>query len=240
MTNKRSWFLFVMIFFIALLPLCAQDDTTIEEEYLQKSMMVQMIESSAYSEDRDMKMIALSDINDMVNDGDLSEDSIEVIRVLFDLGQEGVGRTVREQNKIINDFPMVRREACKLLGELGGEDSRKYLSVILQSDPDPMVQAEAIVAMAKCDVTGDARAQRAMAAAMYKQRFAPERSNNFAIAFLNAIQITIEEYGALTDPLVIDEVNIISSPSSGYRKIVQVRAREVRRIIIKNASENGK
>ena len=214
-------------FIFAVLPCFAQDnkeeEQTIEELYLQHSMQQQIIQAEAYSNDMDMKLIAISDIQAMVDNGDVSEDDSFTLRILYDLGQEGVTREVREQGHVINDFPIVRKEACRLLGEIGGDEARTFLINILLNDPEPMVMSEAVMAIAKCGLDDKGNAQRAMAASMYRQS-AYLKDNNFAVAYLNAIEMLVKDGYEITDPFVWEEVVKIADPSSGYATIVQKRA----------------
>jgi hypothetical protein len=215
----------VLAAMIMTLPAFAQsdDEQTIEQLYLQNSVQSQIIRAEAYSNDQDMKMIAISDIEAMVEDGKVAQDDPVILQVLFDLGQEGVSRQVREQGHVINDFPMVRKEACRLLGQVGGPQARQFLSNILLTDPEPMVMSEAIVALAKCGSDDTGRTQRVMAASMYRQT-ATKRDNNFAVAFLNSVEIMFKNGDEIRDPFLFEEIIKIADPSSGYRTIVQKRA----------------
>jgi HEAT repeat protein len=218
-----------MILFIGMvlltLPLFSQEEEeqTIEELYLQHSMQQQIIQAEAYSNDMDMKLIAISDIQAMVENGEIAEDDYFTLQILYDLGQEGVTREIREQGHVINDFPIVRKEACRLLGEVGGDQARTYLINILLNDPEPMVMSEAIIAIAKCGLDEKGDAQRAMASSMYRQS-ATMKDNNFAVAYMNSIELLVKDGYKITDPIVWEEVVKIADPSSGYTSIVQQRA----------------
>jgi len=215
----------VLMAVVMVLPVFAQEDDeqTIEQLYLQNSVQSQIIRAEAYSNDQDMKMIAISDIQMMIEDGKVEQDDPIILQVLFDLGQEGISRQVREQGHVINDFPIVRKEACRLLGEVGGDQARAFLTNILLTDPEPMVMSEAVIALAKCGSDDTTRTQRVMAASMYRQT-ATKRDNNFAVAFLNAVEIMFKSGDEITDPFLFEEIIKIADPSSGYRTIVQKRA----------------
>lgn len=222
----------VLLAALTVLPVFAQsdDEQTIEQLYLQNNVQSQIIRAEAYSNDQDMKLIAISDIEAMVEDGKVAEDDPVIIQILFDLGQEGISRQVREQGHVINDFPIVRKEAARLLGDIGGPQARQALTNILLTDPEPMVMSEAVIAMAKSGPDDTGKSQRVMASAMYRQT-ATKRDNNFAVAYLNAIEIMYKNGEEIRDPFVFEEIIKIADPSCGYRTIVQKRAKALLKVL---------
>ncbi len=211
---------------LAALPLMADDsEQTIEELYLKTAIKTQVIKVEAASPDRDMKMIALTDIGKMVEDGSAS-DNPEIVAILGDLSGEGVTTVVREKGLIKNDFPEVRREAARLLGEVGTEEAAEELSTILLTDPEPMVMSEAILAISNIEVEDTQSRNRAMAAAIYRQT-AINKDNNFAYTFLQAVENVATREGNIEDSMVFEEIAKIADSRQGYNRIVRERALEL-------------
>ena len=207
------------------LPLWAQEDNsdqTIEELYLQSTLKTQIIAVEANSPERDIKMIALADIDGMINDGSAA-DNAEIVQILGKLSGEGVTNVVREQGHVVNDFPDVRREAARLLGEIGTEDAARQLNSILLTDPEPMVTSEAITAISKIEVEDKSARNKAMAAAIYRQT-AIKKDNNFAYAFLQSVENVVKREGGISDPMIFEEIAKIADARQGYNKIVRERA----------------
>ncbi len=208
------------------LPLAAQEeDQTIEELFLQSAIRVQIIRTEASSPDRDLKLIALKDIEQMIDEGQVGEDS-EIVEILGDLSREGVAFQVREQGAVVNDFPIVRREAARLLGEVGTEEANQALQGILLNDPEPMVMSEAVVAIAKnapLDGSDNGETLRVMGAAMYRQT-AYNKDNNFAYAYQLSIESLYSRGYPVTDPFVFEEVAKIADPRGGYNRVVREKA----------------
>ena len=205
------------------MPLTAQqNEQTIEELYLQSAIKTQIIKAEAASPDREMKMIALSDISQMVEEG-TAADNPEIVALLGDLGGEGTTNIVREQGHVLNDFPDVRREAARILGELGTEGAARELNSMLLTDPEPMVMSEAILAISNIEVEDKQARNRSMAAAIYRQT-AINKDNNFAYTFLQSVENVSSREGGISDPMVFEEIAKIADARQGYNRVVRERA----------------
>lgn len=209
---------------VIMVPLTAQEqsEATIEELYLQSAIKTQIIKAEAASPDRDMKMVALTDIREMVAEGSAS-DNPEILEVLGDLAGEGVTNIVREQGLVVNDFPEVRREAAKILGEMGTPEAARELNTILLTDPEPMVMSEAILAISNISVDDTNARNRSMAAAIYRQT-AVNKDNNFAYTYLQAVENVASREGGINDPMIFEEVAKIADARQGYNRVVRERA----------------
>ncbi len=213
----------VLILILAALPTMAQEsEQTIEELYLQSAIKTQIIKAEAESADRDMKLIAVSDIRRMVEDGSAAENP-EIVRVLGKLAGEGVTHVVREQGHVQNDFPDVRMQAARVLGEMGTEEAARELNTILLTDPEPMVMSEAILAISKIEVEDKQSRNRSMAASIYRQT-AVNKDNNFAFTFLEAVEQVAEREGGISDPMLFEEIAKIADATQGYNRRVRDRA----------------
>ena len=82
---------------------------------------------------------------------------------------------------------MVRKEACDLLGKLGGENSKDTLLEVLVQDDEPMVKAEAAYALGKIGYNENDEVARALAFAVVDQDVVNPDSN-FAFAVLLAFE----------------------------------------------------
>ena len=212
--------------FFAVLPLAAQSDgMTVEEAYLQSAKKVQRLKTLAGQEDRDAKLMALQDIERLIEDG-VGGNEEAVIEILTDMGREGTGRIYMEQGTMKNNFPEVRRKSVELLGEIGGEESRRAITDILGQENEPMVMSEAVVALAKIGPDEDGITLQVMANAMNSQT-ALNRDNNFAYAYLTSIEIMNENGYELTDEYLIAELVKLFDMRNGYNTVVRKKAMEV-------------
>lgn len=200
-----------------------EDEQTIEELYLQSQVKVKIIKAEADSIDRDMKVIAIQDIEEMIRDGQISQDDKQMVGILSSLGTEGISNQVIEQGAVINDFPIVRKEACRLLGEIGGDYARDALVNVLISEPEPMVLSEAVVALSKVGPDEQGVVIAVLADAMRSQT-ALNKDNNFANAFILAVNNLAQNGNGLDDIRVFEELTKIADPRSGYITVVRKKA----------------
>ena len=122
-----------------------------------------------------------------------------------------------------NDFPDVRREAARILGELGTEEAANTLGTILLTDPEPMVMSEAVLAISKIDVEDKDTRNKSMAAAIYRQT-AVKKDNNFAYTFLQSVENVARREGSITNPMIFEEIAKIADARNGYNRVVRERA----------------
>ncbi|WP_319561368.1 HEAT repeat domain-containing protein [Marispirochaeta sp.] len=197
---------------------------TIEELYLQSGDIMIMREM-AFLDDRDMKLMSLTMIEESIKDGSFSTGDPGAHFVLDYLSEEGISRVVRRNNRTVNYFPTVRREACRLLGELGGENSKDTLLNVLRTDDDPVVLAEATYALGVIGLDEEGEVSRAIAFALQNQdQMVP--NDNFAHASLLAIQKLIEKNGSTNNRQVYSAVVQIAQ-NGNYIRPVKEKAYQV-------------
>lgn len=198
-------------------------ETTVEELYL-RNMEIRIIREQAVTMDRDMKLLALKNIEEMIEEGRVSSGDAETHYLLDYLANEGIGHMVRENNRLINNFPIVRKEACALLGQLGGENSVNSLLLIMSNDDEPMVLSEAAYALGVIGKNEDNMVSMAIADAVLRQD-ALNPSDNFAYAALLAFQKIASEGGGLQDPEAVRA--IIAIAQGNYIREVKTKANDV-------------
>ena len=116
-------------------------EMTVEQSYLQESIELMIIREQARGEGRDMKMIALQFIGVAIARGNRSD---EIRATLEFLALEGVLNVTRENGRVVNNFPDVRRQAATYLGELGTPEAVNTLIKMVSVDNEPMVITEAV------------------------------------------------------------------------------------------------
>jgi HEAT repeat protein len=202
----------------------AVEDLTIEELYLSQDIELQIIRSQALSNDRAMKMLAIQTIRSMMQEGSL-ENNPGIFTVLSSLSFEGTNRQVREAGSIVNNYPMVRKEAANILGEVGGDRARGILMNILEVDPETMVLSEAVYALGKIGDNPNGEVSDRIVWSLSKENAKQAPDNNFAFASLLAIEKIARGSGGIQDPEV---VNVLLGVASGnYIKDVRLKAVDV-------------
>ncbi len=203
----------------------AAADQTIEELYLSQDIELQIIRGQALANDREMKLLALQSIRQMVEDGSLSQENPGLFTVLESLATEGTQRQVRSGGAVINNFPDIRRQATQLLGEVGGPRAREALIDVLQDDPETMVLSEAVYALGVIGENEDNRAIRHITRVLSTENAAEAPDNNLAYASLLAIEKIAQAQGGLSDP---EAINAILGVAGGtYIQAVRLKAVDV-------------
>ncbi len=222
----KNIFTAVIIIFLAVVPgLFAQsdDEITVEEFYLQNIEMV-IIKEQASTLDRDSKLMALKNIEEMIDEGKVSEGDPEVHYILDYLAQEGIGREINEGGRMVNNMPVVRKEACTLLGELGGEDAKNTLVDIALKDNETMVLSEAVYALGKLGMNENNQVSQAIASIILSQN-AIGPDDNFAYSALLSFEKLAAANNGLSDPLAFQA--IIAIAQGNYIRPVKMKANEL-------------
>ncbi len=217
-------FLFAMALSI---PLSAQKKTgdkelTIEELFL-KSVEFQIVREKAFSEDYDMKMNALDDLDKKINDGSVGDNAAQVQFVLEYLSLEGTARMVRENKRQINYFPEVRRRAANMLGKLGTPEAQKALINVLLGDVEPMVKAEAAYGIGSIGLNENNEATQAIAFA-YDKEDPSKPDNNYAFAVALAMEKLGKKSG-VKDPAAYR--TLVKIAQGNYIRSVKLKAMQV-------------
>ena len=124
--------------------------------------------------------------------------SERVMQILDSLSKEGVGKVVREDGRQINNFPMVRREACAILGQIGGEDAKNSLLNVLLSDNEPMVRAEAVYSLGLIGLNENNEVTKIISWVILQQDLT-RPDNNFAFASILALEKIAEKNNGIND-----------------------------------------
>ncbi len=223
--NTRALSVFLIFMFIAAAQMgfSQERELTIEELYLQNAE-IRIVREQAVSQDRDMKLLALENIQEMLDDGRLSTGAPEAHFVLEYLSGEGLTHTVSESGRLTNYFPEVRRQAVNLLGQLGGDNSQETLISVLLNDIEPMVMAEAAYALGQLGNNEDNFASQAIAnVILFEDITLPD--NNLAFASLLAFEKLAAANGGLNDPTAFEA--IIRIAQGNYIRKVRLKAVQV-------------
>ena len=197
---------------------------TIEQLYLSQNIETQILRSQALSNSRDMQMLALQSIRAMVQNG-TAKNNPAIGVVLDTLATQGLTRQVRDNNVVQYNYPEVRREACNLLGDIGGEQAKRTLLTVLITEKEPMVLAEAVFALGKIGLNQNNDVAQHIAYVMNQNNANKAPDNNLAFACLLAIQNLAKKSGAITDPEVINAM--LNIASGNYIRDVRLKAIDV-------------
>jgi hypothetical protein len=216
-------FLTALFFITGIQAQEGSSEQTIEDVYLKSTVKAQIIRSQAESPDRDMKIIAIQDIEEMIYNGEVNENSIDIIDILTGLSAEGIDKRVVEGGRVINNFSMVRKEAVRILGEIGGASARDSILSIFKNENETMVLTEAVLALSRTGIDENGEVLDLISWTMHSQT-SMTRDNTFANASLSAIQKIAKDNTGLEDEKIFREIAAIADPRNGYITVVRMKA----------------
>ncbi len=199
-------------------------EITIEELFL-KSVEFQILREKAASDDYDVKMSALDDMEKRINAGFSGSDTAQIEFILEYLAMEGSGRITRENGRQVNNFPEVRRRAANLLGRVGTEEAKDALVRVLLIDDEPMVKAEAAYALGNLGMNPNNQVVKAIEFA-YNMEDPTNPDQNFGYAISLAIEKLAQKTpGGIKDP---DAYRLLVKIAQGpYLRTVKAKALQV-------------
>ena len=225
MLSLKRFFVLMAVVAFAVSSLSAQNNSkremTVEESYLQESIELMIIRETARADTREQKLIALEYINDAIGRGNTSED---IRQTLEFLSREGRRTVARENGRVTNNFPDVRRQAAKYLGQIGTEEAKNALLEITQFENEPMVLQEAIKSLGDIGINNNNETIANIAWVV--RRFDNLNPDNLmAIATIDAFEKIAKRNNGLNST---EAIQILIRISEGhYIKPVQERARQL-------------
>jgi len=199
----------------------SRNEMTIEESYLREAIELMIISETARATTREQKMISLEYIGDAIDRGSRND---EIRRTLEFLSLEGTRNIARENNRVVNNFPDVRRQAAKYLGQLGTEEARVSLIEVLKFEREPMVLQEAIKSLG--DIGTNENNETVANIVWFFSRYDTLNPDNLmAIATIDALEKIARNSGGITDP---EAIRLLIRISEGnYITPVRERARQL-------------
>lgn len=198
-------------------------ELTIEELFL-KSIEFQILREKAFSDDYEIKMNALDDLEKKLAQGSSGDTSAQVEFVLEYLAMEGSARMTRESGRLVNNFPEVRRKAANLLGKVGTEAAKDALIRVLLIDEEPVVKSEAAYALGVVGLNKDNEVIRAISYVLDKED-PSQPDNNFGYAIALAIEKLATKGQGATDPIAYKA--LVKIAQGNYLRTVRTKALQV-------------
>jgi len=197
----------------------AQRDMTVEESYLQESIEMMIIRETSRSNTREQKLLALEYISESIDQGRTNP---EIAQALGYLSMEGRMIQSRENGRLVNNFPDVRRQAAKQLGRLGTEEAVDALLNIVRYENEPMVLQEAIKALGDIGVNNDNNDTIRFIAHTVRHNNNTNPDNLMALATIDAFEKLARNNNGLNSP---EAVQILVLIAENYRYATAVRER---------------
>lgn len=196
----------------------AQKSQTIEELYLSQNIELQMVRNQALSNDWELRSLALQTLRSMAGDGRITEENPGAFPILENLAK-------RERGPNTKNFNLIRREACNILGEIGGERSQRILLDVLMDDNEPMVLAEAVYGLGRIGSDRNGEVFNKLMWILQKENRKPAPDNNFAFSTLLTIEKIGKSENGIKNPETLNV--LIDVLESNYIRDVKMKALDV-------------
>ena len=191
----------------------SEKETSVESEYLN-DVDGDIIMTLAESDEYDNKLVALQYLQTALDDGNTSA---AVIQALDRLAGDGLTTQNRTNGRLMNNYPEIRREACKLMAKVPTEHSKNVLIDIATADNEPMVIAAAVKSLGEIGINNNDEAVEAISFANRRNRVLNPTSS-LALEVLNAFEMLADSTEDKRN--IIREVTYISSD---YHYVTPVR-----------------
>ena len=210
----------------------AQSDkeTSVESEYLN-DVDGDIIMTLAESDEYDNKLVALQYLQAALEEGNTSD---SVIQALDRLAGEGLTTQSRTNGRLSNNFPEIRREACKLMAKVPTEHSKNTLISIAVADNEPMVIAAAVKSLGEIGINENDEAVDAIAFANRRNQVLNPTSS-LALEVLNAFEMLADK--TENKKTMIDAVARISTD---YHYVTPVRQKAYKLLKSLSSSSDSK
>ena len=205
----------------------SEKESSVESEYLN-DVDGDIIMTLAESDEYDNKLVAIQYLQSAIEDGNTSD---AVIQALDRLAGVGLTTQNRTNGRLMNNFPEIRREACKLMAKVPTEHSKNMLISIAVADNEPMVIAAAVKSLGEIGINENDEAVDAIAFANRRNQVLNPTSS-LALEVLNAFEMLADS--TENKKTMIDAVARISTD---YHYVTPVRQKAYK--LLKKLSSNS-
>ena len=213
MKLSRKVFAASALMLLAGFAFAQEKESSVESEYLN-DVDGDIIMTLAESDEYDNKLVAIQYLQAALDDGNTSD---AVIQALDRLAGDGLTTQNRTNGRLMNNFPEIRREACKLMAKVPTEHSKNMLISIAVADNEPMVIAAACKSLGEIGINENDEAVDAIAFANRRNQVLNPTSS-LALEVLNAFELLADS--TENKKTMIDAVARISTD---YHYVTPVR-----------------
>ncbi len=207
-----------------------EKESSVESEYLN-DVDGDIIMTLAESDEYDNKLVAIQYLQAALDDGNTSD---AVIQALDRLAGDGLTTQNRTNGRLMNNFPEIRREACKLMAKVPTEHSKNMLISIAVADNEPMVIAAAVKSLGEIGINENDEAVDAIAFANRRNQVLNPTSS-LALEVLNAFEMLADK--TENKKTMIDAVARISTD---YHYVTPVRQKAYKLLKKLSSSSDSK
>jgi HEAT repeat protein len=190
-----------------------------------REQAITALRAEAFRTDLDAKSRVLSTLRGMQEDNRLSPVDGQAIELISFLATESYDFQIRQDGRVINDFPMIRAEAVQLLGSVGGPAATVTLQRVLSHEEDAYVLSRAVTAVAQAAPEPSPELLATLTTLVNHMNAVRRPDNALAIAVVYAVEDMHQSSGGIDDPDLFRA--LISIAQGGYSTTVRRAAARV-------------
>ena len=183
------------------------------------------LRAEAFAVDLDAKARVLATLGQMHEEGRLSPDDGQALDLIAFLATESYDFQIRRDGRVVNDFPMVRAEAVRLLGAVGGPAATITLQRVLNHEDDAFVLSQSVTAVAQAAREATPELLTTLTTLVTRMNALRRPDNALALAVVNAVNDLHERSGGIDDPDLFRALILIAQ--GGYSTTVRRAAARV-------------
>lgn len=185
----------------------------------------QVLETQSNSDDAEIKRILLEGLEKDIEAGRIGPADTASVRALQSLALDGL--LTREINSQRTVLPELKMTACRLLGEIGGEEALDTLLFVLEEEDDPTVLASVVWALSEIDIMLNKEAFQLLTRQIRRQNTLTQ-DNYFADSVLVMVEKLYHSGQAFDDAeflhslLLLAEGNYIDSVKQRAWRVIEI------------------
>ena len=191
------------------------DDGTAPVESLD-TVTRAVVAAQAHSFEFDAKMDAIRYLAEQLEAGAVAPRDPAAVEILSFLALERYQHEIRRDGRLINDYPIVRAEAIRLLGAVGGDSARLTIRRVLTVEQDPYVLGVAVRAAAVSSDVPDQELFQRLTYLVGQMNARQTPDNSLAQAIVSSVLEMQQRLGRIDDPDLFRAIISIAQGSYNY------------------------
>lgn len=221
--------LLVLIFAVsagAVAESVASAPVTIEELYLESEISLEVIESQLFTNSRELQRLALTALEDQVQNGTVDTESDEYVDMVATTVAQGVTIISNNRYRLPDSYhPEIRIAAARLLGYSSNPSAQDALLTVLKADPEPTVRAQAAHSLGRIGSDPDQKVSFVLGKELRSQT-RRMHDETFVFAALSALQQIGNEVGMPNLHTLVRE-SAIDIATGNFNRLLRDKAIEI-------------
>jgi len=190
---------------------------------------ISIITALASSSVPEQKTEALRGIEKLLNEDPAGEDVRTLLNILAGLASEGTTNLKVDQGTVLNDFPAIRLEAVRLLGNTGSPEAMSILVSVLRNEHDLIIISEASLAASRLETASWKTLTPYFQRILKLQKDVYRNDQLIQDVLISIRNIADRDESILSDPKILEGIVFIAEEELGFSKKTVALADEMKK-----------